>query len=88
MYFLLHTFSLTPNSTSYILNAGKWSNSIFILSLLILKYIYNQILSDFYSSIILLGDFHFYLSHFLFKLPLLLLKYDNWVLFPPLRETK
>ena len=37
----------------------------FIILLLILKYIINQILLDFYSSRILLGDFYYYLSHFL-----------------------
>ena len=35
---------------------------LFILLLLILKYNYNKILLDFYSSTILQGDFHFYSS--------------------------
>ena len=50
-----------------ILSSGLPNLKWFILLLLILKYILNQILLDFYSSRILLGDFYFYLSHFLLR---------------------
>ena len=135
MYFLLHTFSLTPKhfsihtlikrtflviSTACVLEDSCNTHALFVndecwsvpqairelkkqencadclnirnmklfelLSLhllFILKYILNQRLLDFYSSSILLGDFYLSFS----KVSLLLLKYHNWVLFPPLYLT-
>jgi hypothetical protein len=49
-------------------NTFTFYTKVYILQLhllLILKYIYNQIRVDFYTIIILQGDFHFYLDHFL-----------------------
>ena len=54
---------------SGLLNKGNWKKCILLL--LMLKYILNQILLDFYSSGILLGNFHFYFSNFLLTVSLL-----------------